>query len=63
MPKKWHDIFPITCDINLIATGHVESVCLLSRVSNRKPDAQIKLTLDMDDYYRIKDTKSGESDE
>ena len=44
-------------------TRHVESVCLLSRVSNRKPDAQIKLTLDMDDYYRIKDAKSGESDE
>ena len=34
-----------------------------SHVSNRKPDAQIKLTLDMDDYYRIKDAKSGESDE
>ena len=50
-------------DIRLPNSRHVESVCLLSRVSNRKPDAQIKLTLDMEDYYRIKDAKGGESDE
>ena len=33
---------------------HVETVCLLS---NRKPDATVKLSVDMDDYYRIKDGK------
>ena len=31
MPKKWDDIFPITSGINLIATGHVETVVLMSR--------------------------------
>ena len=29
-----------------------ETVCLLS---NRKPDAKVKIGIDMDDYYRIKD--------
>ena len=35
---------------------HVETVCLLS---NRKlnPDTYIKLSLDMEDYYRIKDAE------
>ena len=33
---------------------HVETVCLLS---NRKPDTTVKLSVDMDDYYRIKDGK------
>ena len=32
----------------------VETVCLLSK---RKPDATVKLSVDMDDYYRIKDGK------
>ena len=31
-----------------------ETVCLLS---NRKPDTTVKLSVDMDDYYRIKDGK------
>mgnify|MGYP000266802257 CR=1 FL=1 len=35
-------------------TVHVETVCLLS---NRKPDTTVKLSVDMDDYYRIKDGK------
>ena len=29
---------------------HVETICLLS---NRKPDTTVKLSVDMDDYYRI----------
>lgn len=33
---------------------HCETVCLLS---NRKPDTTVKLSVDMDDYYRIKDGK------
>ena len=38
------DMFPMT-------TG-VETVCLLS---NRKPDARVKIDVDLEDYYRIKD--------
>ena len=33
-------------------TYHVETVCLLS---NRKPDARVKIDVDLEDYYRIKD--------
>lgn len=33
-------------------TGGVETVCLLS---NRKPDARVKIDVDLEDYYRIKD--------
>lgn len=35
-------------------TGHVETVCLLSNRKS-KPDTHVDLTLDMEDYYRIKD--------
>ncbi|MBO6307984.1 MAG: 23S rRNA (uracil-5-)-methyltransferase RumA, partial [Oribacterium sp.] len=38
------DMFP--------GTGGVETVCLLS---NRKPDARVKIDVDLEDYYRIKD--------
>ena len=38
----------------MLVTTHVETVCLLS---NRKPDTTVKLSVDMDDYYRIKDGK------
>ena len=40
------DMFPFT--------GNIETVCLLGK---RKPDATVKLSVDMDDYYRIKDGK------
>lgn len=33
---------------------HVETVCLLSNRKS-KPDTHVDLTLDMEDYYRIKD--------
>ncbi len=35
-------------------TEHVETVCLLSN-RKPKPDTHVDLTLDMEDYYRIKD--------
>ncbi len=38
------DMFPMTVG--------VETVCLLS---NRKPDARVKINVDLEDYYRIKD--------
>lgn len=37
-------------------TEHVETVCLLSNRKS-KPDTYIKLSLDMEDYYRIKDAE------
>ncbi len=40
------DQFPQTC--------HVEVVTLL-QLSNRKPDAKIRIDIDLEDYYRIKD--------
>ena len=43
--------------VPMLVTTHVETVCLLS---NRKPDTTVKLSVDMDDYYRIKDGKDEE---
>lgn len=37
-------------------TNHTETVCLLSNRKS-KPDTYIKLSLDMEDYYRIKDAE------
>nr|WP_317365966.1 hypothetical protein [uncultured Blautia sp.] len=39
---------------------HVETIALLQK-SNRisKPDTYVKLSLDMEDYYRIKDAEGG----
>ncbi|MBR5368040.1 MAG: class I SAM-dependent RNA methyltransferase [Lachnospiraceae bacterium] len=38
-------------------TVHVETCCLLERVSNRKVDSYVKLNVKMEDYYRIKDAE------
>ena len=43
--------------VPMLVTTHVETVCLLGK---RKPDATVKLSVDMDDYYRIKDGKDEE---
>ena len=43
--------------IRLLSENTVETVCLLS---NRKPDTTVKLSVDMEDYYRIKDGKKPE---
>ena len=50
-PKKIRpvDMFP--------GTGHVETVCLLGR---RKPDDTIKVSVNMDDYYQIRDAEEAE---
>ena len=50
LTSKMNDKFPLTQDINSGVSGHVETVCLLGK---RKPDAKVKLSVDMDDYYRI----------
>ena len=38
--------------LSLDNSNSVETVCLLS---NRKPDARVKIDVDLEDYYRIKD--------
>lgn len=38
-------------------TAHVETVCLLGR---RKPDDTIKVSVNMDDYYQIRDAEEAE---
>jgi len=43
--------------VPMLVTIHVETVCLLS---NRKPDTTVKLSVDMDDYYRIINGKDAE---
>ena len=51
------DMFPQTdelSDIKMNVSSHVETVCLLSNRKS-KPDTHVDLTLDMEDYYRIKD--------
>ena len=47
------DMFPFT--------EHIETIVSLVRKNNRKskPDTYVKLSLDMDDYYRIKDEEDG----
>ena len=42
------------CVDQFCQTVHVETVCLLSNRKS-KPDTHVDLTLDMEDYYRIKD--------
>ena len=44
------DMFPF-CD-------HIETVCLLS---NRKPDTKVRIDVDLEDYYRIKDAKKNQN--
>ncbi len=44
------DMFP--------GTVHVETVCLLS---NRKPDTKVRIDVDLEDYYRIKDSKKNQN--
>ena len=44
------DLFPFT--------EHVETVCLLS---NRKPDTKVRIDVDLEDYYRIKDSKKNQN--
>lgn len=46
---KAYDNFPMT--------KHVETVCLLS---NRKPDTKVRIDVDLEDYYRIKDSKKNQ---
>lgn len=51
-------------DINPDLSSHVETVALLQK-SNRKSesDTYVKLSLDMEDYYRIMDAEENAKNE
>ena len=51
------DLFPCCVDIHGIVSTHVETVCLLGR---RKPDDTIKVSVNMDDYYQIRDAEEAD---
>ena len=52
--EKGYEVVKVRgCDM-FPGTVHVETVCLLSNRKS-KPDTHVDLTLDMEDYYRIKD--------
>lgn len=38
--------------VPMLVSTHCETVCLLGK---RKPDATVKIGIDMDDYYRIRE--------
>ena len=46
------------CIDQFCQTVHVETVCLLS---NRKPDTKVRIDVDLEDYYRIKDAKKNQN--
>ena len=52
--EKRYDIFPITSDINLIATRNIETVVLLSKETCRRPDTYVKIGVDVEEYINIK---------
>ncbi len=52
--EKGYEVKRVRCVDMFPQSGHVETVCLLSNRKS-KPDTHVDLTLDMEDYYRIKD--------
>ena len=47
------------CPVDMFPhTTHIETVCLLS---NRKPDTKVRIDVDLEDYYRIKDSKKNQN--
>lgn len=54
LEKNGYKVQKARCTDMFAHSVHVESVALLQK-SNRKPDTYVKLNLDMEDYYRIKD--------
>ena len=45
-------------DVLSVLSCHVETVCLLS---NRKPDTKVRVDVDLEDHYRIKDAKKNQN--
>ena len=53
------DLFPRTsgaADIKIDVSSHVETVCLLSK-KNAKPKDCVEISVDAEDYYRIKSSE------
>ncbi|MBQ6733863.1 MAG: 23S rRNA (uracil(1939)-C(5))-methyltransferase RlmD [Lachnospiraceae bacterium] len=50
--QQGYNVKRLVCADQFPWTKHCETVCLLS---NRKPDARVKIDVDLEDYYRIKD--------
>ena len=48
-------------DSNIVSSCHVETVCLLGK-QYRKPDAYVDFSLNMEDYYRIRDKSKAEKE-
>lgn len=53
---RGYEVKKVCCVDMFPATGNIETVCLLSNRKS-KPDTYIKLSLNMEDYYRIKDAE------
>lgn len=47
---------PLAADVLAVISSHVETCCLLERLRNAKD--HVTFTLDMEDYYRIKDAET-----
>ncbi|MDO4312652.1 MAG: 23S rRNA (uracil(1939)-C(5))-methyltransferase RlmD [Eubacteriales bacterium] len=56
LQRRGYQVERIACVDLFPATYHVETICLLSN-RKRKPDSYVELSLDMEDYYRIKDAE------
>lgn len=57
LQARGYEVRKVCCVDMFPATGHVETVCLLGR---RKPDDTIKVSVNMDDYYQIRDAEEAE---
>ena len=44
-------------DIQMDVSSHCETVCLLGK---RKPDTKVRIDVDLEDYYCIKDSKKNQ---
>ncbi len=54
--QRGYKVVKACCVDQFPMTGHVETVVLLQK-SNRKPGTYVKLSLNMEDYYRIMDVE------
>jgi len=62
--ERGYEVVKVRCCDMFGETGHVETIALLQK-SNRKfkPDTYVKLSLDMEDYYRIMDAEENAKNE
>ena len=58
LQARGYEVKKVCCVDMFPNTVHVETVCLLS---NRKADAKIRIDVDLEDYYAIKDAKKSQN--